>query len=950
MNNEVIMICNSRAFPVASRHCRASQILSAVVGMCLLGFAGVGPAVSQQPQPSETVASSEDVTSATPAWEFHPKPGMNQPYITSWRVLGPFAWTEPAFEPSSTDHSDAIARQLDHAFLSKLKIEGGTEEKLPSEESGLQAKRVDTANGLVRLHTVLSNVRFQVAYAECDIISDSVQDAVLLPESDDGIKVWINDELVLNVPAIRTISQFGGHIRIHLRKGANHLIVKLARTRQRSIWDPWDFAVGVRSFEGALDEIAGRGEPHFLPTVILPIGKQLDVDLTLFPPRDKAAMVLTQAGAKKRYDLTTGSKSPVSLNGFSSGPIETSLEFGRYKFEEPILYGATDEIVARYHAELPKYFNEPRHQANLGALLIRFDHLLDPEYRENDDQLWQKKIAQLCWWVEQIVADIRAGRDPYRGKSGTWLRGFNSTLDGQLQYYIVHAPPQKQEGAPRPFPLVIELPYEETPVRPFLHSTPVAQYSDIKLHDRAADANGFGYLWLNNRGNSYGQEIGMTELFSALAEVERDYPIDKDRIYLFGGCTGALHALALATDHPDLFAAVGAVTPVSRYRRVALYDPPSPTDRFGCNWLQARSPVERMGNLLNVPVLAIHGDQDQHNPISESKALDSVAHAVGAPFELTVEHGGTELRWPEEPLYSTFEFFKSKSRSIAPSHFVYASRSPKFGETYWLRIESRIDPSSPARIEGKIVSDGSLSVQTLNIGTYSILLDKLPRHSSKTLKVQTNGLESYSSIPEGSTVKVVVTKMAPDLKSAGLSGPMSEAFSGPFLMVIGTEGLGAAAAAAQAKTFQESWEKRFFTTPRQKLDSELTEADIHNYNLILFGTEQSNNLLKKIAEKLPVRYTGTGISAGGQTWDGDGYSVQAAFPNPLDAAHYVVLAGDPACTKCPANALQFTLHAWYDFAIWRQDQGGAVRLVSVGNFDRNWEKFVPTRPCPSMIR
>jgi predicted esterase len=916
--------------------------------MCLLGIAWTGPADAQQPQPAGGVASSAVATVATPTWEFHPKPGMNQPYVPSWRVLGPFAWTEPAFEPSSTDHSDAIARQLDHAFLPMLKIEGGTEESLPSGVSGLPTKRVDTTNGLVRLHTVLSNVKFQVAYAECEIVSDSTQVAVLLPESDDGIKIWLNGEMVLNVPAIRTISQFGGHIRIHLRKGANHLIVKLARTQQRSIWDPWDFAVGVRSLEGALDEIAGRGEPHFLPNVILPVGKQLDVDLTLFPPRDKASLELTQAGVKKRFDLTTGVTSSISLNAFSSGPIETSLQFGRYKFEEPILYGAADEIVARYHAELPKYFNEPRHQANLGALLIRFDHLLDPAYRENDNQLWQKKIAQLCWQAEQITTDIRAGRDPYTGKTGTWLRGFNSTLDGQLQYYIVHAPAQKQAGTPHLLPLVIELPYEEIPLRPYLHSTPVAQYSDIKLHDRAADANGFAYLWLNNRGNSYGQDFGMTELFSALAEVERDYPIDKDRIYLFGGCSGALYALSLAVDHPDLFAAVGAVTPVSRYRRVTLDDPPSPTDRFGCNWLQARSPVEWMENLLNVPVLAIHGDEDHHNSISESKALDAAAHAVGAPFELSVEHGGTELRWPEEPLYSTFDFFKGKSRSIAPAHFVYTSRSPKYGQTYWLKIENRIDPLSPARIEGKVVSDGLLSVQTLNVGTYSILLDKLPQLVSKPLKVQTNGHDSYVGVPEGSTVKIEVASAAPDLKSAGLPGPMSEAFSSPFLMVVGTEGPGAAAAAAQAQTFQQSWEQRFFTTPRKKLDIELTDADIHSYNLVLFGTVQSNSLLKRIADRLPVRYTATGVSVGGQAWDGDGYSIQAVFPNPLDITHYVVLAGDPACAKCPANALQFTLHAWYDVAIWHQDQAGTVRLVSVGNFDRNWEKVVPARPCPGM--
>jgi dienelactone hydrolase len=602
-----------------------------------------------------------------------------------------------------------------------------------------------------------------------------------------------------------------------------------------------------------------------------------------------------------------------------------------------------DEFAAKYRALLPTYFTDPRHKANLGALLIRLDHLLDLSYRENDNHLWQKKIAQLCWQIETITADIRTGREPYRGKTGTWLRGFISPIDGNLQYYLVHAPPQG-DGNRRPFPLVIELPYEEVPLRPYLFSIPVAQYSDIKLHDRVADANGFGYLWLNNRGNTYGQDFGLADLFSALAEVERDYPIDTDRIYLFGDCTGALHSLALAADHPDLFAAVGAAIPISRYRRVTLFDPPSPTDRYACNWLQARSPVERTENLLDVPVLMMHGDEDTHTPISEAEALDNAARASGAPFQFSVAHGGTALRWPVDRLYPMFAFFRDKSRVQGPAHFAYTANSPTKRQAYWLRIDGFVDPLLPARIEGSITEGGQITVLTKNVQSYSILLDKLGR-TPQSITVTTNGVKSYSGHAGEVALPISVVSGSPDLKSSNLPGPMSEAFTGPFLLVIGTQGQEAGAAAAQAMAFQESWHSRFFTTARSKLDTEVSDDDIRNYSLILFGTAQSNKILTRIGQSLPVQYEADGVTLGSQKFPGQGYSVQAVFPNPLEPSRYVVLAGDPACTKCPANALQFTLHAWYDAAVWQRNEGGLIRLVSVGRFDGSWKKFVPEQPC-----
>ena len=45
-----------------------------------------------------------------------------------------------------------------------------------------------------------------------------------------------------------------------------------------------------------------------------------------------------------------------------------------------------------------------------------------------------------------------------------------------------------------------------------------------------------------------------------------------------------------------------------------------------------------------------------------------------------------------------------------------------------------------------------------------------------------------------------------------------------------------------------------------KADKEVTEADRKSYNLVLFGTRQSNTILAQIADKLPVELTPDGLS------------------------------------------------------------------------------------------
>jgi hypothetical protein len=85
------------------------------------------------------------------------------------------------------------------------------------------------------------------------------------------------------------------------------------------------------------------------------------------------------------------------------------------------------------------------------------------------------------------------------------------------------------------------------------------------------------------------------------------------------------------------------------------------------------------------------------------------------------------------------------------------------------------------------------------------------------------------------------------------------------------------------------WRKIFRGEPRVTTDQQLTDADIANNNLVLFGDPSSNAILKKIAAKLPISWNAQSITLGEKTFPADHHAVIMIYPNPLNPNRYVVL-------------------------------------------------------------
>ena len=130
-------------------------------------------------------------------------------------------------------------------------------------------------------------------------------------------------------------------------------------------------------------------------------------------------------------------------------------------------------------------------------------------------------------------------------------------------------------------------------------------------------------------------------------------------------------------------------------------------------------------------------------------------------------------------------------------------------------------------------------------------------------------------------------------------------------------------------------------------DSQLTDAQIASSNLVLWGDPSSNAVLKRITDKLPVKWTAEGVEFGGKKYSAD-YVPVLIFPNPLNPRRYVVLNSGFTFSRAACNGTNSQqtpkLPDWaiVDITVPPDDKYPG-KIVDAGFFDEQW-KFTTERP------
>jgi predicted esterase len=157
----------------------------------------------------------------------------------------------------------------------------------------------------------------------------------------------------------------------------------------------------------------------------------------------------------------------------------------------------------------------------------------------------RKVLAQ----AEETMRRLKAGQDPYAGRTGDLRRAFRSDVSGELQVYRVYVPSGYAKAEKVPLLLMLHGGGDENSF-PDLDGGKLLEMLDQR-----------GYLMVSPRGQLRLNPNFLSDNRQLIELTRQHYPkIDPSRIYCTGLSAGGFGTYTMATTYPDLFAAICCVS------------------------------------------------------------------------------------------------------------------------------------------------------------------------------------------------------------------------------------------------------------------------------------------------------------------------------------------------------------------------------------------------------
>ena len=402
---------------------------------------------------------------------------------------------------------------------------------------------------------------------------------------------------------------------------------------------------------------------------------------------------------------------------------------------------------------------------------------------------------------------------------------YRSTVDGSEQPYALYLPAQMDPG--RKLPLVIGLHEEDSNHVVELKRLfgVVGRYGEtglqaLTLFPKLRDV-GFIVACPFGRGTMGYQGIAEQDVYDVLAEVERRYPVDEDRVYLTGSSMGGGAALWMALTRPDLWAAVAPVCPA-----------PVPGSE------------ELAANALDFPVRLFHGELDPAVPAESSRQWQKRLLEAGVAADYTEYPGVRHNAW--DPAYrnaSIFDWFARYKRARDPDRVRFDTRNARYASAYWVRIDA-FPGGALAGIDAER-SGEELRVRTRNVDAFTLTTAaRTATIDGAPVRLRPGRPLSFSRTGSAWAQVAAPAATLPH-------GPIVEAVNARHIYVYG-DGDETARRNAESAAAWSTERVRINLKLPVKSDRDVTEEDIASSNLVLFGNARTNRLIARFAAQLPM--------------------------------------------------------------------------------------------------
>jgi len=613
---------------------------------------------------------------------------------------------------------------------------------------------------------------------------------------------------------------------------------------------------------------------------------------------------------------------------------------------------ALTERVASANTSLP---------ANLKRLLPDVEvYLKAVRYAiENGEFFDPKDIGRADDLLKQANArldELLAGKHSWTTARGLVVRGYRSTLDDSVQPYGLVIPKDLDLAKSPPVPLYVWLHGRGDKVcdLQFIHqrqtnSGQISPANAIVLHPFGRYCNAFKFA-------------GEVDVIEAKQAAEQSYPVDPDRVGLWGFSMGGAGAWHLGAHFPDWWAAVSpgaGFAETARYQRLDPAAIPS-YERTLWGWYDAPNYVR---NLFNVPVLAYSGELDKQ--IQAARVMEEAFQKEGRTLTHLIGPG-VEHKYEPQTLARLAELVAAeaaKGRPKVPKQVTLQTRSLRYGRCHWVGIHRMENQWQEARVDAEL-ADRSVEMKTSNVAELLLGVPapdrSLPELTKIVIDGQTLAAKSLTGVKNlwllekqngrWQTLDEPRSYAWPGVKSApNLAGPIDDAFLRRFL-VVAPSGKSSHAKVdawvrAELAHFQDRWRRLFRGDVRIKRDTDVTEADIAENNLILWGDAASNRLVARVLEKLPIRWSRDAVTVGDQSFDAASHVPALVYPSPVQAAgadrRYIVLNSGFTFREGHDRSNSLQTPKLPDWAVvdlsQPADQLAPGKIAAAGFFDDRWQ-------------
>ena len=569
--------------------------------------------------------------------------------------------------------------------------------------------------------------------------------------------------------------------------------------------------------------------------------------------------------------------------------------------QKAALQAKLDELQSRLKvaaARPPKYFVDAQVFAKGVEWCLRHGEFY-PAKKEGEPSAWIKYCEDAIAAGNARLDELQAGTNSWTEQEGSTIRGYVSRVDGSVQPYALSLPAGfKDAAAGYRWPLHLKL-----------HGRGGTRNEVRFFNEHAGKKPADGQNWIQldvfgRTDNAY-RWSGETDVFEALKDVQRRYRIDDLRITLWGFSMGGAGAWHLGLHHPSKWSSVG---PGAGF--VDFYEYQKQTGQlpsYQHRGLHIYDAVDYTLNMANVPLCTYGGELDEQ--LVASTKMVGLAKEADVPVKLLIGPGVGHKFHPDT--FKEFMAFhaehteKGRRRYPGNRSIRFVTRTLKYNRCEWLRIDELEKQYERTTVEGGVGPNGVLTLATKNVAALRIGRDVADQVELDGKRLQLQGAAEdllpdvlYEKTSDGWELVEYEDTLAFDEngelnKRHGLQGPIDDAFMESFVCVRGTGQPWSANQQAWADWTLSRFEQEFDKWLRGKVqvvsDSALNDEQIADQNLILFGDPGSNSVLARVLDKLPIKWTKSGLEVNGQTYDADSHGVALIYPNPLNPCRYVVI-------------------------------------------------------------